>query len=63
LRAVPTPPALFIHSTDDCVIAIEDSLDSATAWPGASHLRVEGQGHRRILVNPAVVAAAIEFVG
>lgn len=56
-------PALFIHSTDDRVIAIEDSLDSATAWPGASHLCVEGLGHWRILVNPAVVAAAIEFVG
>jgi pimeloyl-ACP methyl ester carboxylesterase len=55
-------PALFIHSTDDRVVAIEDSLTSAAAWPGARHLRVEGLGHRRILADPAVVAAAIEFV-
>lgn len=55
-------PALFIHSADDRVVAIEDSLASAAAWPGARHLRVEGLGHRRILADPAVVAAAIQFV-
>ena len=30
-------PALFIHSSDDRVVAIEDSLASAAAWPGARH--------------------------
>lgn len=55
-------PALFIHSSDDRVVAVEDSLSSATAWPGARHVRVEGLGHRRILSDPAVVAAAIAFV-
>ncbi len=55
-------PALFIHSTDDPVIAIEDSLASASAWPGARHLRVEGLGHKRILADQAVVAATIKFV-
>lgn len=55
-------PALFIHSSDDRIVAIEDSLTSAAAWPGARHLRVEGLGHRRILADPAVVAAAIDFV-
>jgi pimeloyl-ACP methyl ester carboxylesterase len=55
-------PALFIHSADDRVVAIEESLASAAAWPGARHLRFDGLGHRRILTDPAVVAAAIEFV-
>jgi pimeloyl-ACP methyl ester carboxylesterase len=55
-------PALFIHSSDDRVVAIEDSLASAAAWPGARHLRVEGLGHRRVLADPTVVTAAIEFV-
>ncbi len=54
--------ALFIHSADDRVVAIEDSLASAAAWPGARHLRVDSLGHRRILADPAVVAAAIEFI-
>jgi len=56
------PGGNVLHSADDRVIAIEDSLASAAAWSSACHLRVEGLGHRRILVNPAVVAAAIEFV-
>ena len=55
-------PALFVHSSDDRVVAIEESLDSAAAWPGARHVRVEGLGHRRLLNDPAVVAAPIAFV-
>ena len=55
-------PALIIHSGGDRLVAIEDSLASAAAWPGARHLRVEGLGHGRILADPAVVAAATAFV-
>ena len=54
--------ALFIHSADDRVVAIEDSLASAAAWPRAHHLRVDGLGHRRILADPAVVATTIAFI-
>jgi pimeloyl-ACP methyl ester carboxylesterase len=55
-------PALFIHSADDRVVPVEDSIASAAAWPGARHLRVDGLGHRRLLADAAVVAAAVEFV-
>ncbi len=55
-------PALFIHSGDDRVVPIEDSLASAAAWPGARHLRVEGLGHGRILADAAVVASALRFI-
>lgn len=55
-------PALFIHSADDRIVAIEDSLASAAAWPGARHLRVDGLGHLRLLTDPGVIAAAVEFV-
>lgn len=55
-------PALFIHSSDDRIAAVEDSLASAAAWPGARHIRADGLGHRRILSDPAVVAATIAFV-
>jgi len=54
-------PALFIHSGDDRVVPIEESLASAAAWPGARHLSVEGLGHRRILADPAVIEAATAF--
>ena len=55
-------PVLFIHSADDRIVSIEDSLASAAAWRGARHLRFEGLGHRRILSDPAVVDATVEFV-
>jgi pimeloyl-ACP methyl ester carboxylesterase len=54
-------PALFIHSADDQVVRIEESLESAAAWPGARHERVEGLGHRRLLKDPAVISMAIAF--
>jgi pimeloyl-ACP methyl ester carboxylesterase len=54
--------ALFIHSSDDRVVPIEESLESAAAWPGARHVRVAALGHRRILSDRAVIATAIEFV-
>src|SRR5208283_1215699 len=57
-----TQRALFIHSTDDRTVPIEDSIESAAAWPGARHCRVEGLGHRRILSDPGVVAEVVAFV-
>ncbi|MBK4736671.1 alpha/beta fold hydrolase [Noviherbaspirillum pedocola] len=54
-------PALFIHSGDDRVVPIEDSLASASAWPGAGHRRVEGLGHRRLLRDQQVVEEAVRF--
>ena len=57
-----TQSALFIHSADDRIVAIADSEASAAAWPGARHLRLDGLGHRRLLPEPAVVAAALQFI-
>lgn len=54
-------PALFIHSDDDKVVDIAESLESAAAWPGARHEQVEGLGHRRVLKDPAVIASAVAF--
>lgn len=55
-------PALFIHSDDDAVVPLGDSLTNAAAWKSARHLRVQGLGHRRILRDPAVIAAAVAHV-
>ena len=57
-----TQPALFIHSADDPIAPIAASLESAAAWAGARHHRVEGLGHRRILGDASVVAAAVAFI-
>ena len=61
-RRALTQRALFIHSTDDRTVPIEDSIESAAAWPGARHCRVEGLGHRRILSDPGVVVEVVAFV-
>ena len=53
--------ALFFHSADDRVVAIEDSLASPLRGQALTK-RVEGLGPRLLLVNPVVVAAAIEFI-
>ena len=55
-------PALFMHSADDRVVPIADSIGSAAAWPGAQHIRVEGLGHKRILADKDVVGIALDFI-
>lgn len=55
-------PALFFHSTDDRVVPIEAGRASAAAWPGARMIEHDGLGHGRILTDPAVIAAAVDFV-
>lgn len=55
-------PALFVHSSDDRVVAIDDAIASSHGWPGARLMRVEGLGHRRLLDDPGVVAEVVGFV-
>ena len=70
VRAVAIPqraptrhePALFMHAEDDRVVPIDESLASARAWPGAEHRRLVGLGHKRLLGNAGVVAAAVDFL-
>jgi pimeloyl-ACP methyl ester carboxylesterase len=57
-----TQRALFIHSTDDRVVSIADGREGALAWNGAQMVEVNGLGHVRILQDPAVVGAAVEFI-
>ncbi|MDB5813823.1 MAG: alpha/beta hydrolase fold protein [Rhodocyclales bacterium] len=70
LRAISMPtqaatlsqPALFLHSDDDRVIPIADSRLTASAWRGAQHVTVEGQGHARLLRNAEVIDRVTQFV-
>ena len=55
-------PALYVHSTDEHVVAIADAGAASAAWRGARLLRVDGLGHRRLLSDPEVVVAVTEFV-
>lgn len=55
-------PALFVHATDDRVVAIADAVASSSAWPGARLVRVDGLGHRRILDDAAVADTVTGFL-
>lgn len=55
-------PALIIHDENDRSVPWEQGQIIAGAWPGARFLKTTGLGHGRILRNPAVVAAAVDFI-
>ena len=57
-----TTPLLIVHDRDDVETFWNEGAALAAAWPGARLITTEGLGHRRILREPDVVAAATEFV-
>lgn len=56
------PPLLVIHDRGDAEIPWQHGAALARAWRGAEMLMTEGLGHRRVLRDPDVVAAAVAFV-
>lgn len=54
--------ALVIHDELDAKVRIEDGLAVARAWPDARFKRTHGLGHNRILRDPEVIAAAVDFL-
>jgi pimeloyl-ACP methyl ester carboxylesterase len=61
-RAVTMPPTLIVHDTDDRSIPVADGSAIATAWTSARMHTTSGLGHRRLLRDPDVVAAVVDFV-
>ena len=62
LRTVRTP-GLVVHDVGDREVPFTEGEGIAAAWPGATLVRTEGLGHRRILRDPAVGQVISEFVG
>jgi pimeloyl-ACP methyl ester carboxylesterase len=60
-RAMSTP-LLVIHDREDAETPWSGGATLADAWPGATLHTTEGLGHRRILREPSVVAAAAHFI-
>ncbi len=54
--------ALIIHDLQDRDVPHGRGLELAQAWPNAQMMTTAGLGHRRILKDPAVVAAAIRHL-
>ncbi|MEM8933855.1 MAG: alpha/beta hydrolase, partial [Acidobacteriota bacterium] len=62
-RVEPRHRTLVVHDRQDREIPWSDALDLATQLPSAELRTTEGLGHRRILRDPAVVAAVVDFLG
>jgi pimeloyl-ACP methyl ester carboxylesterase len=55
-------PALFVHDSDDAEVPVENTLRLSALMPRANMIRTYGLGHYRILREPAVVAAVVDFI-
>ena len=55
-------PLLMIHDRGDAEVPWQHGLAITRSWPGAGLLTTDGPGHRRILRDPDVVAAAVAFM-
>lgn len=55
-------PLLVVHDEDDRDVPIACGEVYARSWPGATLVRTQGLGHRRILRDDAVVRAVVRFV-
>ena len=55
-------PVLFVHDNDDKEVPFEHTLRLSKRMHDARMIRTYGLGHFRILRDPAVVAAVVDFV-
>jgi hypothetical protein len=61
-RAVHMPPTLIVHDRADRSIPVADGIAIAEAWPTARLHVTSGLGHRRLLREPEVVGAVVDFI-
>jgi pimeloyl-ACP methyl ester carboxylesterase len=55
-------PLLIFHDAEDRAVPVASGRSLAAAWPGAELRVTQGLGHVRILSEPEIVGAAVEFL-
>ena len=55
-------PALFVHDSGDAEVPFEHALRLSARMPGARLIKTYGLGHHRLLREPGVVGAIVDFV-
>ena len=55
-------PALFVHDGGDAEVPFENTLRLSARMPGARLIKTYGLGHYRLLRDPGVVRAIVDFV-
>jgi pimeloyl-ACP methyl ester carboxylesterase len=61
-RAVQMPPTLIVHDRGDRSVPVADGIAIAEAWPTARLHVTSGLGHRRLLSEPEVIGAVVDFM-
>lgn len=62
LAAKWNPPGLVFHDEDDADVGVENARKLSKAWPAAELHISTGLGHRRILSEPSVHEAILDFI-
>jgi len=57
-----TAPLLVFHDAQDSEVPVSNGEAIAAAWPGATLVRTEGLGHKRIVHDEGVVRRAVQFL-
>lgn len=61
-RVTGEQPMLVIHDREDREVPFSDGRRHVLNWPGARLQATRGLGHRRLLEDPAVIEAAVDFI-
>jgi len=56
------PQGLMIHDRDDKEAPYQETAATVEKWPGATLMSTDGLGHHRILIDPAVIKATVDFI-
>lgn len=56
-------PLLLIHDQNDRQVPVVEAARAAHMLPGAELMVTQGLGHNRLLADPTVVKAVVDFVG
>ena len=59
---VGLPPLLLVHDQNDRQVPVLESARTAHALPSAELMVTRGLGHNRLLADPVVVGAVVDFV-
>ena len=55
------PELLIYHDEDDLFVPVSDGEEIAARWENARFIRTRGLGHHRILRDPTIIEACIQF--
>lgn len=62
ITQIAETPGLIIHDKEDIDVNYREAERLHNAWPNSQFLLTKGLGHRRILNDPKVIQATVDFI-